>query len=188
LGRRERSEIEDELRAEGRQRHIPFHPFTSAEMLASRIKERVMGEAKRKKHALEAALRDVQAEGQGVWTIDIVFPPQAPELLRVALGEPGAETERARRMLTLLEQAVATLPQQRPLCLLCDHEFTEAAGIGAWAMLLGAVDQPRNSIMSALCYACAGQDNLIERVAQKYKDGMIPDLRILATPSRAGHA
>jgi hypothetical protein len=54
--------------------------------------------------------------------------------------------------------------------------------------LTAYADAPSQALMNGLCTACAGSDELTLRIARKYKDSMISDLRIIPEPSPSGRA
>jgi len=93
----------------------------------------------------------------------------------------------------MLNQAIADMSKRKPpaLCLLCDHSFRKKQAPAAFVLLLAAVEDPHASITSPLRHTCAAPHlwhTLTERAAQKYKERMIPDLRVLPTPSAPGRA
>jgi hypothetical protein len=135
---------------------------------------------------LERNMHAMLAQGQGVWHIEIIFPWSVPRLhLRRAAGD-----EQAARLLSMLEQTFTEMRKCKPpaLCLLCDHTFRKKHAPAAFVVLYPAVDDPHNSVISPLCHPCAEGARLPERVTQKLREGMIPDLRVLAQPSAVGSA
>jgi hypothetical protein len=133
----------------------------------------------------EAGVRQVHREGQGVWMFRVIFPDNIPELLEAAL----AGDAQARRLLLVFEQFVQKVPQTNPpmLCLLCDHQFDRHLP-AALVTLTAYADAPSQALMNGLCTACAGSDKLTLRIARKYKDSMIGDLRIIPDPTPPGRA
>src|SRR5262249_23308524 len=87
---------------------------------------------------LEKGLKEIQAQGQGVWRIDVIFPWNIPDLLL-----RGAE--QSFRLLTMVAKAIADMPKMKPspMCLLCDHVFTKRRPTpAAFVLLFASVDDP----------------------------------------------
>jgi len=136
---------------------------------------------------MERSLASIRSQGQGVWKIDILSPENVPDLL---LDAAQGDTL-AAHTLKMLFQAIIDLGKRKPpaLCLTCSHVFrNKKCPPAAIVLIIAAVDDPHSSIASPLCHACASQDNLTSRVAQKLKETTIPDLRVLPQPTSAGRA
>jgi hypothetical protein len=94
----------------------------------------------------------------------------------------------AANLLTALDRAITTMQAADPptLCLLCDHEFRDAPA--AFVVLTGAIEAPRNAIVVGLCACCAAGNDLLDRIAQKYKQSVVRGLRHLPALSEPGRA
>jgi hypothetical protein len=134
---------------------------------------------------MQRGIASIRAQGQRVFQIEIVFPWNVPELMWRARHDEQAAYVRVMLNRFLADMAKA---RRRPSCLLCDHSFAKKERPAAFVMLMASVDDPHASIGSALCLPCAIQEQLTERVTQKYKESMIPDLRVLPQPSAPGRA
>ena len=150
-----------------------------------------MGEAKRRRKArgnqrqdeILAGANQMHAEGQGVWQVEILFPQHIRAMLR------SATTSQSLRKLSILDNAISGLRKMQPpaMCLLCDRAFVRDAP-AAFVLLTATIDGPTQALANGLCDDCASQDHLQGRIAEKYKDMMLDDLRVLPTPAEPGQA
>jgi hypothetical protein len=133
-----------------------------------------MGAAKRKR-LLYATVKQVQQEGQGCWRLDVVSPSHLAELgVKYLAGD-----EVAGRLLLLLEGALRSAELPGMLCLLCDYKFSATKRPTSFVLVTAMRDDPSQGIANGLCPTCAALPNLRERVTDKYRQTMIPDLRVL---------
>jgi hypothetical protein len=149
-----------------------------------------MGEAKRKskrRRDLEQGIKEMHAEGQGAWQITVITPE---EVLRISLGYIAGDTASMkwfRWIYDLCEQMDKARPPA--LCLLCDHEFTAQTPPRAFVALTALRDDPTSAIGNGLCPKCAAHPNLMQQIADKYRQSMITDLRVIPAPHPTpGHA
>jgi hypothetical protein len=136
-----------------------------------------MGAAKRKRE-LSRGVKQLQREGQGCWRIDVISPKNIPDLADKYLA--GDET--AGRLLLLLEGTLRSAELRGSLCLLCDYEFSATYRPTSVVLVTAMRDDPSLGIANGLCGVCAALPDLLARITDKYRDTMIPDLRIVAPP------
>jgi hypothetical protein len=145
-----------------------------------------MGEAKRKRN-LAQGIKEIHAEGQGAWQIQVITPE---DVLRISIGYlAGAPA--AAKWFPWIYDICEQMDKARPpiLCLLCDHEFTPQTPPRAFVAFTAMRDDPRSAIGNGLCPKCAAHPNLTQQIADKYRQNMIPDLRVIPTPHpNPGHA
>jgi hypothetical protein len=142
---------------------------------------------RRKRERFVRGLRRVENEGQGVWDMRVIFPQTLPAIVSdAAAGKPGMAV-----LYDLVMQAASHVREARPpaLCLLCDHAFTGDMP-AAFVVVTARVDEPKGGITNGLCAHCAepGGSDLLQRVAQSYKERVMGDLRVLPVPHAPGRA
>jgi hypothetical protein len=152
-----------------------------------------MGSVKRRRPStattptFEADLKQICSEGQGAWQLQAFAPENVLEMLLAARGG----NDNAARWLLLIENTMCTMLKQTPgmLCLLCDYEFDDGRMPTIWLILTALRDDPSRAIINGLCPSCSRQPNLETRIVDKYRDSMIPDLRVIPRPHKqSGHA
>jgi hypothetical protein len=128
----------------------------------------------------------LQAEGQGVFRIDLVKQLDVPGLFLAARDGDL----RAMRTVDLITQFLKMIKAARPaaLCLLCDNEVSLAALPWVIAIMTAQRDDPSTAILNGICVECADKPDLDAAVLAKYRASLIPDLRVLPPISEAGHA
>ena len=140
----------------------------------------------RRQHPRHArALRRIEREGQGIWSLKIIFPEDARALLIEARAGGTAAA-----LFVLLARTIGTIERASPpsLCLLCEHEFAHDSP-AALAIVSALVDAPTQSIGTGLCADCVEPaETLLERVTQTYRQQIRPGLRVLPMPSSPGSA
>jgi len=151
-----------------------------------------MGEAKRRAKARGDRRQDeiltranqMHVDGQGLWQIEIVFQQDIPAMLLRAKTSQSVQTR-----LSILASAIGSMRRMQPsaMCLLCDHAFIGDAP-AAFVLLTAAIDGPTQALANGLCVDCASQDDLQRRIAEKYKDMMLDDLRVLPSSAAPGQA
>lgn len=148
-----------------------------------------MGQAKRRRenrerHKLQDAANQMFVEGQGVWNIDIVHRRNVPGMI---LNSPKGEIPAIVVMITQALAAMRKL-QSPAMCLLCDHQFVENSP-EALVFFGPAIDVPTQVITNGVCAACTHPEHdLAYRVAAKYRDTMLEDMRIIPMPVGSGQA
>lgn len=153
-----------------------------------------MGEVKRRRR-LERFARGVQAEGQGVWRIELINRQGVLELLPHA----QAGDTRAQRLLLLVRQLLDQVaactspdPEAGTLCLLCDTVFWQQQPPEVWSILLAERDDPHRVLATGICTGCCTRlgdlSAIKDAVLAYYQDKMIPDLRVLPSFSAPGRA
>jgi hypothetical protein len=112
-----------------------------------------MGEARRRK-ALEAHVKAVAREGQGVHSLDIYRPAEALEMIaRAASGNLTPPTKLVASMVRLFVAKRGT--SQSAPCFCCGGPVDRAATLVA---LAPHVDQPTKAIGGAICPTYDGTD------------------------------
>ena len=137
-----------------------------------------MGAAKRKRD-LTARVKAIQAEAQGCWQIEIFNPLDAVGLHKKFL----AGDDHAGRLLLLLGDALESAGKPPGMvCLLCDYEFSKERPPLSFVIVTAFRDDPTQAMANGLCPNCAKRDSLPTLITDKYRQAMIPDLRVLPTP------
>ena len=79
---------------------------------------------------MERGIALIQAQGQGVFEIEILFPWHILELIRCS-----GYDEQATRVICMLNQAIADMSKRKPaaLWLLCDHTFRKGQAPAAFS-------------------------------------------------------
>lgn len=132
---------------------------------------------------VRGALR-MQAEGQGVFKIEVISYSQVPALCaRCDSGEA-----RAIQIAQVIVQFLRQIPTARPpvLCLLCDNRLSRAAPPAAIVLMTAHRDDPTLAIDNGLCPSCAGNPALETVVMARYREIMA--LRQLPPFCEAGRA
>jgi len=82
------------------------------------------------KDKMERGIALIQAQGQGVFEIEILFPWHILELIRCS-----GYDEQAARVICMLNQAIADMSKRKPaaLWLLCDHTFRKGQAPAAFS-------------------------------------------------------
>jgi hypothetical protein len=128
----------------------------------------------------------IQAEGQGVFRLDLVRQCDIPGLfLAAASGDI-----QAMRTADLIAQYLKMIATACPtaLCLLCDNELSPAALPRAIVIMTALRDDPTMAITNGLCVECADKSEIEAAVLAKYRESLIPDLRVLPPIGEAGRA
>jgi hypothetical protein len=131
------------------------------------------------------AFRRTEQEGQGVWDMRVFFPEDFRAVMAEALADGHAAV-----LFSLLVQTIKTIGRADPpaLCLLCNHTFTGGPP-AAFVLVTAHVDLPKQGIGNALCHDCVEPgETLLARLTQSYRQAVLPDLRIVPTPSGVGRA
>jgi hypothetical protein len=131
-------------------------------------------------------ITQVQAEGQGVFQLEMVRHHDVPGLFLAA----AAGDVRAIQICDLVGQFLRRIaaPGAPILCLLCDNELSPVALPSAILIMSARRDDPSMAIVNGLCAECAGKPDLEAAVLAKYRDSLIPDLRVLPPIGEAGRA
>jgi hypothetical protein len=132
-------------------------------MKAERTKNR------RENSALLKHLSAMHDMGGGLWGGQLVH--------KSGLFHPAAAIS-AAHWLTELEQGKGL----GPLCLLCDVEFAWPRVLPEWFFFLTPYgENPRLSVASGICTGCSAwpSDELLQAVFVKFRDSLVPDLRII---------
>ena len=89
-----------------------------------------MGKHMNYKDKMERGIALIQAQGQGVFEIEILFPWHILELIRCS-----GYDEQAARVICMLNQAIADMSKRKPaaLWLLCDHTFRKGQAPAAFS-------------------------------------------------------
>ena len=113
-----------------------------------------------KKVDWDKALREIHEDGIGVLELEIVTPV-------TALMTKDLQTLAAINM-----WLVQVLPTGRPLCLLCDHEWSPGAQKPSAFLVIKPADaaDARNYIVSAICEGCSEKPDLFDLCITKTKD------------------
>jgi hypothetical protein len=145
---------------------------------------------KRRDRAFLRKAKRLQAEGQGVFKIEFVHHCDVPGLFLASASASASGDGGATRTAGLIGQFLRKIVAARPttLCLLCDNEFSRAALPWTIAIMTAQRDDPTAAILNGICIGCAGKNELEAAVLAKYRDSLIPDLRLLPTFSSPGRA
>lgn len=130
--------------------------------------------------------RRIQAEGQGVFKIELVPQHDVPNLFLASASGDGGAMRTADLIIQFLKMITDGRPP--PLCLLCDNELSGAALPRTIVIMTPQRDDPTMAILNGLCAGCAGKPELEVAVLAKYRESLIPDLRRLPPFSRPGRA
>ena len=141
---------------------------------------------------LEQGILQIQAEGQGCWKLAVVTPASSAALLSAALAGDAYAVTVLRAAEQFIEQIHARRsPARAPLCLLCDTALWRGAPPAAVGIMSAYCDDARTALGQGFCAACVAartEAQLGQDVVAKLRAEMMPDLRILPTPSQPGHA
>jgi hypothetical protein len=105
---------------------------------------------------VRALCRDAGAEhtGSGVYSLVLI---DRDEMLHVARAADRGD-DYARRLADLVAQMLIRIhdapPEHRPLCLLCDTEFTATAMPAALTIMHAWRDDPQLAMCNGLCRSC----------------------------------
>jgi hypothetical protein len=83
------------------------------------------------------------------------------------------------------------LPVRAPLCLLCNTALWRDAPPGAVGIMSAYRDDARTALGQGFCAPCVAartEAQLGHDVVAKLRAEMMPDLRVIRTPSQPGHA
>lgn len=151
------------------------------EIWYSTLEEDVMGDPNQA--ALEAALREMQGEGQGVWQVELYPPESVPVILAGAI----AGDVRAIGLVRLVGGIMAAnLP-----CLLCDTTFSTQWTPHTLVLVTAARDDANQAVGNGLCTKCCEARSLTQlkrAVFDYWKANCIPDARVIDPAAGAGHA
>lgn len=132
---------------------------------------------------LEAALREMQGEGQGVWRIELYPPESVPDILAGAI----AGDIRAVGLVRLVGGMMAgNLP-----CLLCDTAFSLQSTPHTLVLVTAARDDANQAVGNGLCTKCCEERSVTQlkrAVFDYWKANFIPDARVIDPAADAGHA
>jgi hypothetical protein len=141
---------------------------------------------------LERGIREIRAEGQGCWRLAIVTPLSSVTLLSAARAGDAYAAAVLQAAEQLIEQIrTRRSPDGAPLCLLCDTALWRDAPPAAIGIMSAFRDDARLAIGQGFCAACVAarsEAQLGQDVVAKLRAEMMPDLRIIPTPSQPGHA
>jgi hypothetical protein len=141
---------------------------------------------------IEHGIRQIHAEGQGCWRLAIVTRSSSAALINAAKAGDAHATVVLRAVEQFIEQIYARrAPDHGPLCLLCDAVLWRDAPPGAVGIMSAYRDDARTALGQGFCAACVAarsEAQLGQDVVAKLRAEMMPDLRILRTPSQPGHA
>jgi hypothetical protein len=145
-----------------------------------------VGRKKRRYREFLRKAKRLQDEGQGVFRIEFVQPYDIPSLFLAS----GAGNVQATRTAHMVGQFLKMIATAKPawLCLLCDTELSPAAPPATIAIMAAHRDDPSAAIVNGICIGCAGKPELEAALLAKYRNSLIPDLRLLPPFSRPGRA
>jgi hypothetical protein len=157
-----------------------------------------MGEAKRKAETKAKVLADLEeaahlahAEGQGVWELEAIDCQSIPEIMLGAILGDKRCHEMAE-VVAAIARAIHNPTQGRnhpTLCLTCDTAFTPTSQPPeAFIVVRGANPDGRQLIANVLCEPCHHHPDAKQRVFDRLRRWMIPDLREIHVSPDAGHA
>jgi hypothetical protein len=158
----------------------------------------LLGEAKRKAETkaeaiagLEQAALRAHTEGQGVWELEVIDCRNIPDIL---LGQLLGD----KRCHEMAEVMAATVPaihnptqgaDYPTLCLTCNTAFTPTSQPPeAFIVVRGANPDGQQLIANVLCAPCHHHPDAKQRVFDRLRRWMIPDLREIHVSPNAGHA
>jgi hypothetical protein len=152
-----------------------------------------MGEAKRRRslgrrELLEEATRRICEEGQGVYQLSLVSALGAAPLFAQAISGDSQAAYHLLIVARLLEQIRTAPPRSKLMCLLCDNEFSAAALPLAFVIMHARRDDPGMVMGNGICCRCCDASDLQARILDKYREGLISDLRVLPPIGEAGTA
>jgi hypothetical protein len=122
---------------------------------------------------LDHAAKQMRAEGQGIYQLQIVTPTTTlPIVIQALAGDPFAIglLKVISRFFTAVEKT-----QPSPLCPTCDNELSLATPPDAVVIMTAARDDPSMAIINGLCPECAATTDVTDRVFAKLKSS--PHLR-----------
>lgn len=136
-------------------------------------------------------LKQIQDEGQGCWSLDVIPHDAMSELLRRAL----AGDARSALVLDLVVQALrewrARSRQDGAECLMCTARFWRREPPHCVAVLTAMSDDPSGGVVFGLCGDCVARhgdvDGVKRGVLDQIRDDFVPDLREIQ-PHEAGRA
>jgi hypothetical protein len=141
---------------------------------------------------LERGIREIHAEGQGCWRLAIVTRSSSAALISAAEAGDAHAIVTLRAVEQFIEQIDARRsPDRGPLCLLCDAVLWRDGPPGAVGIMSAYRDDARTALGHGFCVACVAartDAQLGQDVVAKLRAEMMPDLRVIPTPSPPGHA
>jgi hypothetical protein len=160
----------------------------------------VMGEAEMKgpwgfsANDLTAGLKLVQAEGQGVWALSVIYPEDTPERMSAALMAGNREAAEELRLVLDTITKVRRVRSRRdgPLCALCDTAFWRGHLPHAIAILRANGVPGSHAVASGICIDCRRKHmdhrGLLSALVNLYRRTLILDLRVLPPMAPPGQA
>ena len=141
---------------------------------------------------LEHGIQEIYAEGQGCWRLAIVTRSSSVALIDAAKAGDAHAIVVLRAVEQFIERIYARRsPARAPLCLLCDNPLSRDAPPGAVGIMSAYRDDARTALGQGFCAACVAartEAQLGQDVVAKLRAEMMPDLRVIPTPSQPGHA
>ena len=144
-------------------------------------------------HRFDAGLRDMLEAGQGAMTLIVLTASTSIALVVDAVNDEAG----ARAVLNAADQLLRRIHRRSRRnalpCLLCDdYTLWRGEPPGAIAMLLPYGGQAvRTAIGTVICSHCADErsrSELLHAAMSRFRDGWLPDLRVLPPMAEAGHA
>ncbi len=127
----------------------------------------------------------IHTEGQGVFRIEIVRITDVPGLLLATIDG----NVKAQRTASIIGQFIRMMAAgSSRLCLLCDNEVSDAAPPWAIVIMTAERDDPERAIANGVCDECAEKPDLDKAIVVKYRESLMPGLRVLGPFSDAGRA
>jgi hypothetical protein len=134
--------------------------------------------------ALERELKEMHAEGQGIFQIELITPLNVGHLMGKALAGDAAAGRVMVAFAEFLRRVVSTRPAT--LCLLCDTAFAPGAPPITGVLMTAHRDEPNTGVWNGLCLGCSKKSGLEELICTYYRENAISDLRRLPAFSEAG--